>query len=136
MNVRSIFRFEVSYHFGARPESMGEIMLVNHSKPIRSSLAADPDFSDLVREFVGEIPSKLAMIQQSLAVGDMVLLRRTFHQLRGACGGYGFPMLSETAGLIEDRIKKVESISNQDPQINEFFEMLGRVTADPEPIAT
>jgi HPt (histidine-containing phosphotransfer) domain-containing protein len=103
------------------------------ANPIRSSLAADPDFSDLVVEFVNEIPTKLAAIQRSVAECDTVTLRRTFHQLRGACGGYGFPMLSEAAGVIEDRISSNDSISQLELRIGEFIEMLKNATAEPDP---
>ena len=106
------------------------------TNPIRSSLAADPDFSDLVVEFVNTIPTKLAMIEKSLAESDTTSLRRTFHQLQGACGGYGFPMLSEAAGLIEDRIGTCDSISLLEAKICEFMEMLKCVTADPDPDAS
>jgi HPt (histidine-containing phosphotransfer) domain-containing protein len=103
------------------------------TSPIRSSLAADPDFSDLVVEFVNELPLKLAMIQKSVAESDPATLRRTFHQLRGACGGYGFPILSEAAGLIEDRISSSDSISLLESRIGEFIEMLKSATAEPDP---
>ena len=104
--------------------------------PIRSSLASDPDFSDLVVEFVNEIPSKLALIQKSVEESDTTTLRRTFHQLRGACGGYGFPMLSEAAGAIEDRISSSASISELEIRICEFIEMLKSATAEPDPNAS
>lgn len=103
------------------------------TNPIRSSLAADPDFSDLVVEFVSELPIKVTSIQKSIAENDTTSLRRTFHQLRGACGGYGFPMLSEAAGMIEDRVNANESISQLESRIIDFIEMLKRTTAEPDP---
>ncbi|MCE3015890.1 MAG: Hpt domain-containing protein [Pirellula sp.] len=106
------------------------------TNPIHSSLAADPDFSDLVVEFVNEIPNKLALIQKSMDQSDTTTLRRTFHQLRGACGGYGFPMLSEAAGLIEDRISSSDPIPELEIRICEFIEMLKCATAEPDPNAS
>lgn len=103
------------------------------TSPIRSSLAADPDFSDLVLEFVSELPIKVTAIQKSVAENDATSLKRTFHQLRGACGGYGFPMLSEAAGMIEDRVNSNESIAQLESRISDFIEMLGRTTAEPAP---
>jgi HPt (histidine-containing phosphotransfer) domain-containing protein len=103
------------------------------TNPIHSSLAADPDFSDLLLEFVNELPVKLAKIHQLVEDEDMASLRRIFHQLRGACGGYGFPKLSEAAGLIEERISTGEPITILISPISGFMEMLKRVTADPNP---
>jgi hypothetical protein len=45
-------------------------------------------------------------------------------------------MLSEAAGLIEDRIGTYDSISLLEAKICEFMEMLKCVTADPDPDAS
>ncbi len=107
--------------------------MANFLNVIHSNLAEDPDFSDLVQAFVGEIPEKIARIQRFVEERDMASLRRTVHQLRGACGGYGFPSLSEAAGLLEERITKADFVEIQDHHLNGFLEMLARVTAEVDP---
>ena len=101
--------------------------------PIRSSLAEDPDFSDLVQEFVAEMPAKIQRIREFVSAGDKVQLQRAIHQLRGACGGYGFPQLTEAASFIEERMKAGDGIDSISPVLSGFIVLLGRVTSDPVP---
>jgi hypothetical protein len=42
-------------------------------------------------------------------------------------------MLSEAAGMIEDRVNSNESISLLESRISDFIEMLKRTTAEPDP---
>jgi len=106
--------------------------MLNKSEPIYSSLASDPDYCDLVQEFVSEFPSKAETLRQCVADRDLVLLQRTVHQLRGACGGYGFPSLTESAGSVEEKLKAGQTLESVEESILEFLNLLNRATSKKE----
>ncbi len=74
-------------------------------RPLRSQLANDPDMQELIGLFIEELPERLRAIESALAERRANDLRRVAHQLRGACGGYGFPVLSLAAGKVEDAVR-------------------------------
>jgi HPt (histidine-containing phosphotransfer) domain-containing protein len=71
---------------------------------IYSSLASDPDLSVLVAEFVQNIPARLAQIDDCFARGDRDQLCTRLHQLKGACGSYGFHPLTPLATELEKQL--------------------------------
>ena len=104
--------------------------MTTNSEPIYSSLALDPGYIDLVVEFVSEFPIKAETIRRCIADENLALLQRTMHQMRGACGGYGFPTLSESAGKVEERLKAGQTLESVEANISEFINLLARATAE------
>ncbi len=72
--------------------------------PIYSSLAADPDFGELVEMFLADVPERIDTIETSLSAGDHETLRRIAHQLKGAAGSYGFEEVTPVAATLEKAI--------------------------------
>jgi HPt (histidine-containing phosphotransfer) domain-containing protein len=112
--------------------TMEKLMLENGNNRIHSSLASDVDFANLVQEFVYELPVRQKAIRDFMASGDLEGVRRTIHQLRGACGGYGFQQLTNAAGEIEDKLRAGATLTNVTAILMDFTSSLSRVTADPE----
>jgi len=104
--------------------------MATNSEPIYSSLASDPDYIDLVKDFVSEFPLKAETIRQCVSEKNLVLLQRTLHQMRGACGGYGFSTLTESAGIVEERLKAGQTLESVESSISEFLNLLARATAE------
>jgi histidine phosphotransfer protein HptB len=98
---------------------------------IVSLLAADEDFAELLTEFVQEIPDRILAIQQALETSDASSLRRAFHQLKGACGGYGFPSLTAEAGQLEYWIDSGKPLAELQSEICSFVDNLSSASADP-----
>jgi len=71
------------------------------AEPYFSTLAQDPETAELVDQFVGELPDRLAAILQSAEACDWPNVSRLAHQLKGAGGSYGFPQLGSAAGELE-----------------------------------
>ena len=69
--------------------------------PIYSDLAADPDLVALVELFVGELPDRILAMRQSFDTEDWDELGRLAHQIKGACGTYGFHGLTRFAARLE-----------------------------------
>lgn len=60
------------------------------TSPIYSSLAGDEDLAELVEVFVGEIPNRIAALNEAADKQDWKSVERFAHQLKGALGSYGF----------------------------------------------
>jgi HPt (histidine-containing phosphotransfer) domain-containing protein len=74
--------------------------------PIRSTYEDDPDMLEIVREFAGELPARIAKLESHLAAGELRELQTLAHQLKGAGGGYGFPQITELAASLEAALKQ------------------------------
>ena len=70
-------------------------------QPIRSELADDPDFRELLEEFGAAIPERRDALLAAHGRAAYDDLRSRAHQLKGAGGGFGFPQLSELAAELE-----------------------------------
>ena len=73
---------------------------------------------------------KAETIRQCVSEKNLVLLQRTIHQMRGACGGFGFPTLTEFAGKVEEKLKEGQTLESVEANITEFLNMLARATAE------
>jgi len=69
---------------------------------IVSDFADDPDLAGIIEQFVAGLPSRLEEMRGAAANGDYERLRRLAHQLKGAGGSYGYPMLTDAARTLED----------------------------------
>ncbi len=72
---------------------------------IYSSLAADPDFGELVEMYVDEMEDRIAALQESYDCGDQEKLRTAAHQMKGAAGSYGFEQLTPLAATLEYSVR-------------------------------
>ena len=94
----------------------------------------DPDFTDLLQEFVNNLAQRQNALREHLDKKEVDQVARIIHQLRGACGGYGFPTLTETAGHLEELLQNGHSIDAIRPEIELFIESLSLATAEcPKP---
>jgi CheY-like chemotaxis protein/HPt (histidine-containing phosphotransfer) domain-containing protein len=73
--------------------------------PLISELQ-DVDVRDIVVQFVGELATRSAAIVEAEKAGDKGGLRRLAHQLKGAAGGYGFPLITEAAADVERAVQE------------------------------
>ena len=69
--------------------------------PVRSELAEDPDFRELLELFGAALPERRTGLVEAHRQGAYSELRTRAHQLKGAGGGFGFPKLSELAAALE-----------------------------------
>ena len=104
---------------------------------LRSEFAGDPEMIDLVRMFVDEMPQRVDAMLESWRRGAAGDLRRHAHQLKGACGGYGFPVVGAAAGLLEASIASLgqsagtDELSGLREQIDDLVGLCLQVVADP-----
>lgn len=75
-------------------------------QPLRSQYEDDPDMRDLVRDFAAGLPARAAELERLLSTGEAAEVQRLAHQLKGAGGGYGFPLITELAAALESSVKQ------------------------------
>ena len=68
---------------------------------LRSDLADDADFAELIVGFLEGLALKLPLLVEYGQLRDRTALQRLVHQLKGAAGGYGFPTISDAARDVE-----------------------------------
>jgi HPt (histidine-containing phosphotransfer) domain-containing protein len=96
-----------------------------------SILADDPEFRGLLELFLSELPDRIFALRNAHAACNRVELKRLVHQLKGACGGYGFPLASELAESIEQQADHC-SFEELRLTLDRFIEMLQHLSAEPK----
>jgi CheY-like chemotaxis protein/HPt (histidine-containing phosphotransfer) domain-containing protein len=86
-----------------------------------SELAGDPDLAELLDHFTAELPKRVSAIENSLMNNDWETLSKLAHQLAGAGGSYGFPLVSTAA-------RTVELLTKNNPDIEDLKEKVQALT--------
>ncbi|MEI7683770.1 MAG: PAS domain S-box protein, partial [Planctomycetota bacterium] len=97
--------------------------------PPPSSLDEDAEFAALIREYRESLVGNVADLRRAFAVGDMRGVKALAHRNKGTAGIFGFPELSETAGLLEQAIAESQHESLVAELIEEFDRIAGRSAA-------
>ena len=92
------------------PASVTEVRVSREAKQgepetICSEYADDEDLVELIDEFAAGLEADVESMRKALENGDHDGLRRLAHQMKGAGGSYGYPMLTEAAKAIEEAAK-------------------------------
>jgi CheY-like chemotaxis protein/HPt (histidine-containing phosphotransfer) domain-containing protein len=66
-----------------------------------STLAADDDLEDLVRQYVRDLPDRSSAILRAVQASDVETLKVLAHQLKGSAGAYGFQVITDAAAAVE-----------------------------------
>lgn len=96
-------------------------------KGVYSELGDDFDLADIVALFVEEMPTRVATLLKCLENGDEATLRQVAHQLMGAAGSYGFGVVSEAAGRVENAIRCNGSEEQIRRAVVELIDLCGRM---------
>lgn len=107
-------------------------MAADATGPIRSSLAADPDFRELLRAYVESLRAQQADLQAAFAAGQFDRLGRLAHQIKGSGGGYGFDQLSATAAALEKACTACDSDAELiGRELDRLCESIGSLSISP-----
>ncbi len=80
-------------------------------EPLPSEFAADTDMAEIIEQFLHELPARIEAMGQALMAQDFETLARTAHQLKGAAGGYGYPLITQAARELETGAKAREAVA-------------------------
>ncbi len=92
-----------------------------------SSLSDDPSLSPLIRDYIRGLPGRHGQIREAIDARDLTRVATLAHQVRGVGGMYGFPQLSELAGLIEDATGDAQDLDLIAELIDDLGEMIDRI---------
>jgi PAS domain S-box-containing protein len=97
-------------------------------RSLASDLADDPDLGPLAEAFAQVLPTRIEAIAAHRHPDDAATGRRLVHQLKGAAGSYGFPLISAMATELEsawesddratrllDRLRQVAAAAGRSP---------------------
>jgi HPt (histidine-containing phosphotransfer) domain-containing protein len=82
--------------------------------------------AELVEMFVDELPDRIEHLQQLLATADWDALGRLAHQMKGACGSYGFDQLTPLAARVEQASRDGEPEQQILAAVTELSDAVGR----------
>ena len=94
---------------------------------IRSAYADMPKMRRILPEFVADLPVRVAEIKGRFSTGEMELVQRIAHQMRGAGGGYGFTEMSEHAAAVEQAVKDQQPRESIARLIDQLVENMRRI---------
>jgi HPt (histidine-containing phosphotransfer) domain-containing protein len=60
-----------------------------------------PDFVEIYREYLAEIPVLFASLREKISQGDAVQAARVAHQIKGSSANFGFTGISQPVATIE-----------------------------------
>jgi HPt (histidine-containing phosphotransfer) domain-containing protein len=74
-----------------------------------SDFAADPDMAEIIQMFLDGLEDRASGLDNAFGSGNLTELASLAHQLKGAAGGYGYPIISRLALDVERLAKSGES---------------------------
>jgi signal transduction histidine kinase/CheY-like chemotaxis protein/HPt (histidine-containing phosphotransfer) domain-containing protein len=113
----------------AAPEPPAQPQAPGRETPavLRSSLADDPEFSDLLPLFVKSLEETIEQMEDALSLGDLATLARLAHYLKGSAGSYGFPEITEAAIALEAALKAGAPLGTLENEFNRLSSLAGVV---------
>ena len=89
-------------HASVHEETISEATEQAVPEAIYSKLADDADLVELIDEFIAGLEYDIKAMHKMLDGCDYDSLRSLAHQMKGAGGSYGYPILTETAKILEE----------------------------------
>lgn len=92
-----------------------------------SSLAEDPDLAEIIDLFIEEMPERTGNLCRSLEDANWEALGRYAHQMKGACGSYGFHQLTPYAARVETAVREGQGEAAIRQAVEELVTLCQRV---------
>lgn len=89
----------------------------------------DPSFTKIVDQFVDGLKDRLAKMEEAVRKADFESLRTAAHQLKGSGGGFGFPVLTESAAALEQHAKS-HALDDCQSALTELRALCSRLVVD------
>jgi len=93
----------------------------------------DPDFLEIVEEFIEKFGEQLEIMERASGEEDMETLAQLAHWLKGSGGTAGFPALTEPAKRLEDAAKRGEPLAVQ-AALGELHQLAAKMTISNVPV--
>jgi CheY-like chemotaxis protein len=118
----------VRRHAGVRRSGAGG----ESSVPVVSTFEGNAELMALRDRFVAGLPMRVCAMERGLEAGDLAVVAKLAHQLKGTGGGYGFAPISEAAASLEASIGARLALDTIRRQMREVADLCRRArTAAP-----
>jgi CheY-like chemotaxis protein len=101
-------------------DSLSELVCSLHKEPLFSTFHDDPSMTDLIREFVAELPKRIRSVEAGIAQKDIAALVQVFRALKSDGAGYGFGIISDTAAGLESTLLATSELAKIDAAVHEL----------------
>ena len=102
-------------------------MISRDIAPIYSSLASDPDFAELVEEYVSDLPARVATCVGFIDSQNWPELMRFAHQVKGSASSYGFGQITTVAALLEAALASETELEQKTKLAEELISHLSAI---------
>lgn len=93
-------------------------------------LNEDASMEDVVLAFVDGLKRRVSAMETAARDGDFEALRASAHQLKGSGGGYGYPILTERAGRLEQEANE-QAAEQCVALVEELKQVCDRIVVEP-----
>jgi signal transduction histidine kinase/DNA-binding NarL/FixJ family response regulator len=100
---------------------------VEPTASIKSTMIDKPRMAKVIEELVHDLPGNVRKLRMFLEKGETDALQQVVHQLKGACGGYGFKSITELAAVAEAAIKECEGGEEIKAKIDSLIQNIRRI---------
>lgn len=92
----------------------------------RTVVSADIELQDLIPGYLESRERDVSAISAALEQGDYETIQRLGHSMKGSGGGYGFDVITDLGGLLEEAAKASDDpgIKIQVSRLKEFLSSL------------
>lgn len=97
--------------------------------PMVSELAGDADLADILELFVAELPKRVRAVEEALDAANFGEVQRMAHQLKGSAGGYGFPIISDVARILENHAAAANDVAAITEQVRRLADLCASARA-------
>jgi len=92
--------------------------------PLRSAMDGLEGFEPILLEYVGELPEMIERLRDHQTHGQAQLFQKLVHRVRGTAGSFGFPDISEAAGMCEDALRNGRPIGELNGQVDRLLHLM------------
>lgn len=96
----------------------------NNCGPMVSHFADDPEFLELIQEYVASLTPHIRQWREALYADEKERLASLAHQTKGAAGMYGYPELSDLAAELEMMAKSNETAEKISEKLSNVEQMV------------
>jgi HPt (histidine-containing phosphotransfer) domain-containing protein len=81
-------------------------------QPLVSKFVDDPEMRELLQSFGASLADTCDKLRAAVADGDVEVIRRIGHQLKGAGTGYGYPSVTDSGDQLEQTMDREQNVTH------------------------
>jgi len=108
-------------------ETLARLLESVNQEPVFSTLADDPTMTDVVNDFIGELPTRIRKLAEAAQNDNVEALELIARQLKGEGSMYGLEIITEMATGLETALLDNPSIEAARPKLNELVQLCEQV---------